>query len=278
MRSLSALVLILAVAALALAQRKDAPAKDEVAKAMTILNQARKAAGLPEVKLSAELSLGCRNHSRYLVINKGNPAIQGLKAHEESRDLKEYSEAGAKAAKASVIHYVPPSRAIHDWLGSFYHRVPLLQPELTEVGVGFHRDGNDWASCIDCITGSNGPNHHPVVYYPADGQTAVPREFGGEIPNPLPAGHRGPAGFPITITFTQSQNIRMVEFKLRDGTQDVPVYLSTPEKPATSFEQWNSVCVFPQKPLAKGKEYQAELSCMMNRMPYKRTWKFTTEK
>lgn len=263
------------------AVKQDAPpGQDEVQKAMTILNQARKAAGLPEVKLSAELSLGCRNHSRYLVVNKGNPKIAGLKAHEESKDLKEYSEAGAKAAKASVIHFVPPSAAIHGWLASFYHRVPLLQPGLTEVGVGFHNEGTDWACCIDCITGTkNGQNNQPVVYYPADGQIDVPLEFGGEIPDPLPAGHKGPAGFPLTITFTQQQNIRMVEFKLRDSQQaDVPVYLSTPEKPATSWEQWNSVCVFPQKPLAKGKTYEAELTCLMDRKPYKQTWKFTTEK
>src|SRR5262249_4156893 len=156
--------------------------------------------------------------------------------------LKGYTKEGAKAAKASVIHFIPPSRAASEWLASFYHRVPLLMPQLTEVGIGYDTDKKNWVALIDCISGMKfRPTTRTVVYFPEDKQTDVPVRFQSELPSPLPAGHSGAAGYPITVTFTTQQKVTKVEFSVRDGAgKDVPVYLSTPEKPASSWTQWNT--------------------------------------
>jgi len=224
----------------------------EVKQALAVLNEARKACGLEPVRLSTALSSGCQKHSRYLVVNKGSPLIEGLKAHEEVKELKEYSEEGARAAKNSVVHYVPPSRAITDWLATFYHRIPLLQPNLKEVGIGYFQQGKDLACGIDCITGVSGENTKDIVYYPNDGQENVPLVFGPEIPSPIPAKHKGPAAFPITVYFASGQKIKAVEVKILGPKEaNLPCFVSTPELPATSFPQWNTVCVIPSQPFKK---------------------------
>jgi hypothetical protein len=254
-------------------------ADPQIRQALAGVNAARKTCGLDEVGISVALSLGCRKHAKYLVVNRGNPLVSGLKAHEEHKELKEFSEEGAKAGKHSVIAYGPPTQAIGEWLSSFYHRVPLLQPDLKEIGIGAFQQGDRWASCIDCVSGCTGPITKSVVYYPEDGQQNVPLRLGPEIPRPLPASHQGPAGFPNTIFFTQQQKVTKVEAKmLGPSGARVECYVSTPEAPATDFTQWNTVCVIPRQPLLKNTTYKAELRCMVDGKELARTWQFTTQK
>jgi hypothetical protein len=251
----------------------------ELPRTLALINEARKAAGLEEAKLSKELSLGCQKHSRYLVVNAGNPLVAGMKAHEEHKQLKEYSEEGAKSAKLAVIHSLPPSIATREWLASFYHRVPLLDPSLKEIGIGYAQQNGEWACAVDCLTGAYGKRPKDVVYFPEDGQANVPLKFGIELPSALPADHKGDAGFPITIQFAHGQKVTKVEFKLT-GPKDasVPVYLSTPEAPATSFTQRNTICAIPRQPLTRATSYTAELRCFVEEKPFSRTWRFSTEK
>lgn len=251
----------------------------EIKRALAMINEARKTAGVEEVQLSAALSAGCQKHARYLVVNAGNPRAQGLKVHDEFKDLKEYSEEGAKSAKVSVIHSMPMSVACEEWLASFYHRVPLFHPSLKEIGAGYFQQAGEWACAIDCLSGADGKSPKEMVFYPEDQQGNVPLNFGLELPSPLPAGHKGDAGYPITVSFYQGQKVTNVTLKLTGAKDaDVPVYLSTPEAPATSFPQKNTVCAIPKQPLAKGTTYKVELSCMLSGKPYSRTWRFTTEK
>ncbi|SRR5579871_2416148 len=251
----------------------------EVRRTLAIINDARKVCKLEETKLSSELSVGCQKHARYLVVNAGNPLLTGLKVHEESKDLKEYSEEGAKSAAVAVIHSMPPSVAAKEWLASFYHRVPLLEPELHQVGVGYAQHNGEWACVVDCLSGVFGKKSKDVVFYPEDGQTNVETKFGNEIPVPFPPEHKGDAGFPVTVQFTRGQTVTKVEMKLT-GAKDaeVPIYLSTPEKPATSFPQKNTVCAIPRQPLAKGTTHTVAITCMVEGKPFERTWRFSTEK
>ncbi len=252
-------------------------ADPEVRKSLALVNEARKACGLDEVSLSVEQSIGCGKHSKYLIVNKGNPLVAGLKAHEEQPSLKEYSVEGARAGKASVIHFVPPSRAIADWMGGFYHRVPLLQPGLKEIGIGYYNSGADWACAIMCSAAEGEKTARDVVFYPDDQQKNVPLSLGLEIPSPLPAGHSGTAGFPVTVTFAARQKVKDVTMTLTDaaGTA-VPAYVSTPEAPATNWPQWNTICLIPKQKLQPGKTYRVQLKCDVAGQPLERSWRFTT--
>jgi hypothetical protein len=212
------------------------------------------------------------------VLNNGNPHIAGLKAHEEQPSLKGYSEEGARAAKDSVIHYEPPARAVSDWLATFYHRIPLLQPSLEEVGLGYASDKKHWGCVMDCMSGTVPKGGKEIVFYPDDGQKNVPTTFCDEAPTPLPSTHSGEAGFPVTVTLTGDQSVKQVAITLSgpDGAI-VPAHVSTPESPARrDFPQWNTVCLIPKQKLAARKTYMVKFASEVGGKTFSRSWSFTT--
>jgi hypothetical protein len=255
----------------------------EVKQMLLVLNAARKECALREVTLAADLSVGCANHAKYLVLNKGNPLLEGLKGHDEYKELKGYTEDGARAGANSVIAMVggpnvAASKTIETWLASFYHRIPLLNPSLTAVGIGYARGPTFVVACVDATSRAGKMDTKDAVFYPVNGQKNVPLKFSGnEHPDPIPSDYQGPVGFPITITFPKSKTITKVVVKLSDGNKTLlPYLLSTPESPATSFPQENTVCIFPKLILARASTYTVELKCTVSGEPYERTWQFTT--
>ena len=111
---------------------------------LTRVNVYRKLTGLGPVSVSAELSEGCLAHAKYLAANQGEMATHGLDPHRERKDLPGYTEKGYKAGMASVIAssggYLQggwPSGAVNVWMATFYHRVPILNPHLKKIGIGY---------------------------------------------------------------------------------------------------------------------------------------------
>lgn len=259
------------------AYTQDSLAIEEIATTVTMLNRARREAGLDTVIISATLSKGCSSHAKYLVMNRNNPKTAGLNAHKEFSNLQGYTKEGEIAAKSAVIHFVKPTDALEGWIQTFYHRIPLLQPGLREIGIGFYEKDGYTVSLLDCISGTTGQNSIPVVYYPNVNQNGIPLSMGPEIPNPV--GQEGSFGFPITIYFTQFQKITNVSFKLTDKDgKTVDCYVSTPENPATNFDQWNSICAIPKKTLNGNAKYIVTVSCSVNGQPFKKTYSFQTSK
>jgi hypothetical protein len=256
---------------------QDTISKNDISSALTILNKARKDAGLDTVSISQTLSEGCFKHAKYLVLNKNNPLTSGLAAHKEYPALPGFSKKGEIAGKSSVIHFVKPSEAIGGWLQTFYHRIPLLQPNLKEIGIGFYEKNGYTVSLIDCISGTNGQNTIPVVCYPNMNQNNIPLDMGPEIPHPV--GQQGVYGFPITVYFTQFQTITNVTFKLTDKDNKViECYISTPQKPATTFTQWNTICAIPKNKLTENNKYVVTVTCLENKKPFTKTFSFQTQK
>jgi uncharacterized protein YkwD len=124
-------------------------------KVVAQVNAVRKAAGLPPVRLDAELSSGCQSHARYLSLNEKRPAAQGLAVHREDMDLPGATPEGARAAKASVIAIVlDPQTCVEGWIATLYHRIPILTPDLERVGFGHTRmNGRKWACVLDTGNG-----------------------------------------------------------------------------------------------------------------------------
>ena len=263
---------------------KDPLLDPEVRQMLLVLNAARKECALREVAFAADLSVGCANHAKYLVLNKGNPLLEGLKGHDEYKELKGYTEDGARAGANSVIAMVgglnvAAAKTIETWLASFYHRIPLLNPSLTAVGIGYMARGPTFVvACVDATSKAAKMDTKETVFYPVNGQMNVPLKFSGnEHPNPIPSDYQGPVGFPITITFPRAKTITKVVVKLFDPNKTpLPYILSTPEFPASSFTQRNTVCIFPKLILARASTYTVELKCTVSGEPFERTWRFTT--
>lgn len=248
---------------------------EEITAALAILNKMRKAAELDTVTISQAISAGCQKHAKYLVLNKDNPLTSGLSAHKEYTQLAGYSKAGANAAKQSVIHYIKPVAAMEGFFQTFYHRIPLLQPNLKEIGIGYYEKDDYVVTLIDCGSGVIGESAKAVVLFPNEGQTDVPLTMVEEIPNPI--GQAGEYGFPITIYFAQWQAITEATLSLTDkNKKPIGCYLSSPERPATNFDQWGSICAIPQKPLLGGTTYFVSVACKVNGVPFKKSYSFKT--
>jgi hypothetical protein len=83
---------------------------------------------------SPELSQAAAMHARYLVLHPEQQTAWPA-AHEEYPDQQGFSPKGAQAGLRSVIHFhQKPAQAIEGWLGTFYHRLPLLDPGLFGLG------------------------------------------------------------------------------------------------------------------------------------------------
>lgn len=252
----------------------------DIVKALATLNKYRTNAGLKPVKLNEELSRGCFAHSRYVVKNKSNPATAGLSGHYEIDSLPYATIQGKKAGRSSCIAYVNPQYAIDQFMNTFYHRMPLIDPNTTEVGIGYYKEDYYTVCCVD-MRGEwkwNNDTATKVVVYPEPDALDITTGFQNELPNPLPD-TVDDAGYPITIQFFRDYggSIRNVKAKLTDKEGRVVLcILSTPEHPLTSFPQNNIVCIIPVNRLQYSKTYTVDFSCMVGGKPFRKKWSFYT--
>jgi uncharacterized protein YkwD len=273
------------------------------------VNAFRKLTGLGPVTVSAKLSEGCLAHAKYLIANQGEMATKGLDPHRERKDVPGYSENGYKAGLASVIassggyiHGGWPTGAVNVWMATFYHRVPILNPHLKKIGIGYVLDvdkklcqvvmdvqsGVDWA-------GMRNDRERMAVVFPAHEQQAVPVLFGlgmPESPNPLPAEagqSRISAGYPITVTFPRRVSIRNVTAKLsvkrdhpsQSTSNDIPAWVSSPEKPAipnSPIMQGSTICIISKSALNRETSYSVTVAADIAGQPWSQSWSFTTKR
>jgi hypothetical protein len=202
--------------------------------------------------------------------------------HKEDPNLPGYTKEGAKAGAAAVIYPAgDAATAIDGWMATLFHRIPMLDPQLGRIGIGFAKGGPYGGFLVvDTIQGRDGKPAAKPVLYPADGQENVPLKFTRELPDPLPEKGKE-AGYPITAGFPLNVPVKDVTGSLRtaDGTE-VEVWLSTPEKPAKDQKnfQRNTVCLIPQAPLAPATTYTVSLQGKVSQKAWSQKWTFTTGK
>lgn len=207
------------------------------------------------VGMDRELSDGCRAHAVYLTKNS-KQLSEWPGAHEEYPDQPSYSPEGARAGLSSVI--APgvggPEDAIDGWIGTFYHRLPLLEPGLVRIGWGIegHVAVLDAGSLV-------APTEIPVhVAWPASGAKDVPRRFCAELPNPVPGADQSQWGYPVTLQFFENDpelTMRLFAGNQRGG-QEIPCHFSTPKKPTnTELAPAGTFCLIPKIPLAANTTY-----------------------
>jgi hypothetical protein len=246
------------------------------------INFHRKTAGVAPVVLDPALTKGCLAHGQYLAKNADHPSIQTQGLHAEDPKLPGYSDLGLKAAKASVIFQTGNPRSVADrWMASLFHRLPLIDPTLSRVGIAYVEGGKFGGyAVVDSLSGRTGKWAGPVVY-PADKQTDVPLEFQHENPDPIPESKDKKAGYPVTVGFPREVAVRNAQAVLKDAAgKEVPVWVSTPEKPAASQERFqrNSIALIAQAPLEPETKYSVTVSARVNNAPWAKTWTFTTGK
>jgi len=260
-----------------LAREPDVRAPSEFAAALLALNQARanahkgSALEIPLVALEEELGHGAEAHARYLV---QNPAQQRLwpGAHEEYPDRPGFSAEGALSASRSLLAYgEAPAAAVESWLGTFYHRLPLLDPGL--FGVGFGRSKGvlvvDVRSLVTPVTRDH------VALWPMPDALDVPRAFQPEFPNPVPQSDMNQLGFPVTVQlfFLEPREDVTLELELFQGEKRVEGHSIAPDRPLfRELAPRNAWGFIPARRLAPRTPYTA----VARWLGQERRWEFTT--
>lgn len=177
------------------------------------LNARRKFCKLTPVMADWSGSLGGYLHGRYLAKNANEPSAQGLGAHKEDMKLPCFTLEGAAAA-GGILGGGSSERCMDGWLGSAYHRDPVLSRNCSRVCFG-GLSPNGWWSCRTAGGGS-GQALGDVITFPGDGDTDISPVFGGEGPNPLQKFGMTDSGTLFSIEFLRGQ-LKKPTVKLTDA-------------------------------------------------------------
>jgi hypothetical protein len=227
------------------------------------------------------MAKGCALHAQYLVKNADNPAAQGLNMHREDSKLPGYTEEGAKMAKSALIgDLVDPGLAVDHLMGTLFHRIPVIDPRLSKMGVGSAPGGKAGYLVMHYPPPGLG-KQTKTVFCPADKQTDVPLAFTKENPSPIPADKIAGAGYPITVSFSADATVTGVKATLKDAANtELEFWLSSPEEPAAGQKRFqrNTVGLIPMTGLKPNTTYTVTVTAMVSKKEWKETWSFTTKK
>jgi hypothetical protein len=227
---------------------------------------------LGAVGLEPELSRMASAHARYLV---RHPDLwtKWPDMHEQFPDREGFSPAGALAGNRSVIAFdTSPAEAIDAWMGTFYHRLPLLHPGLFGIGIGVE----EGVVVLDSGSLVAAPWQDHVVLWPPPDAVRVPRRFVPEIPNPVPGSDQSSLGYPVTIQLffrDPHQAVRLQAELLTEAGAPVECWFVGPDAPLFSdLVPQDAWCLIPKSHLAKRARYQVRAEWTGGRAE----WRFTT--
>ena len=227
------------------------------------------------VQEDPELSADALAHAHYLTLHPKQMESWPA-AHEEYAGLEGFSVGGARAGLRSVI--APgrePEESIHTWMGTFYHRLPLLEPGLFGVGMGL--DPQVVVLEVSSLVAEPWQEHW--VAWPPNGETDVPLSFVPEIPNPVPGMDQKRFGYPITLQVRLPSREGSIDLELRLN-RDTPAgpevdcyHLSPRDYFFAECVPENAWCLIPKRDLDPNTQYS--VTVRGNRTG-SRQWSFQT--
>ncbi len=271
-------------------------------RAVARVNGYRAGLGLAPVELHEALIRAARSHARYLLRNQAH-------GHVEDPALPGFTGVHPWDRTAAVgypfpgiwedVHYLgDPVASVDGWIDSVYHRIPILQPGLREVGYGLSGRGSQ---AYDVMKFSVGGDDRPLygndqsgsgarawtvsaseperslVLYPRPDQFGVPVAFAGEAPNPRPDGSDR-SGYPVTAILPgslASGGFEVAEARIvdRSGTP-LDIWIRHPQNDSNLR---STVALIPKEPLRLHERYTVKLSLeLYGGRNLQRVWSFTT--
>lgn len=241
------------------------------------INYWRQKAGLPPLATSAALMQSAQNHAEYFILNGGAahteipglPGFTGVSIHDRAvaAGYPRFSW-----VDEDVAFDTRGSSNVDLFIGTVFHRLPLMHPSAIAVGYGISSGNGRGITVIDVGLDQNyDPEIELPVVFPADGQSDVPRLwYAYEAPNPVP-GVPNPVGSPLTISFLIAQSVQWESARLIDANGYlVDVILA--EGPS-----WRrSLGIVPRTPMEAGMIYTASVSGKVDGASFTKTWNFIT--
>lgn len=238
------------------------------------LNCYRNLLGLPGVRSHPALNAAARAHAAYIVANDAyghqetdpaSPEFTGEWVADRAAaagyawdamdfDVQEvvaYSSNGADAALA-----------VDHWIEAVYHRVPLLRPEILEIGVGQAGDFD----VVLVVSPWEPAGDLQRVVLPADGQFGVPTSFDSDTESPDPS-PRGVVGYPVSVSiqgpwtgpFEDPHGLRLDAGASSITGPDGPVAFAVLD-PSSDTSLREDAFLLADAPLAAGTTYELVLS------------------
>lgn len=251
---------------------------DDEADTLALINYYRAIAGQQPVTVNSEYSEGCRQHNNYMILNE-------TITHYQDSTKPGYTELGAATGPSANVG--GGTASLYDntrrWMASVYHRFPVLEPYVKEIGFNY-------TSPVACLYMKTDDEQFFVDYepipFPAPDQTDAFYEFiGYENPDPL-SGHVSnpdseyPVGTVVSLQFHSSQEIESMHAEVRDaggnalyGWKRLPNDSNDPNR---SYQR-NAITYILRDQLGRGQTYTATFSGIVDGEAYSKTWDFTTE-
>lgn len=252
---------------------------------ITALNELRSVYGLNYLYPNQQLAFAAQKHAQYLV-GKDNPShfeVEGLPGFFEkdpmNRALKaKYSQTSFSVGEVFSFYDGDRKEDLDKFLVAIYHRFLVLEPKYNEVGSYYVKDGK--TNIMEIMLGFRGASAQSsnvqYAYYPYDKQVNVPVVFypADEIPNPLP--ERQEVGYPVSFQVSSGATLTVKEFRLLDSQgQALPGKMMTKE--TDSHLTASQFGFIPYNKLESNKRYYASIDVLINGMPVRKEWSFTTK-
>lgn len=265
-----------------------AGASPESITALHTVNALRVKAGSGCMNLIPALNQSALAHCNYIAMNASTPmCIAG--GHTEVMGCMGFTGADVaareKAAGYSAVGATEvltqygnmPEPAVHSWIDTVWHRIPLLDPWTTDLGYG----GAKGCDVIDFGKGMTGAPENTIVIYPYDGQLDVPPLFSGrEFPvPPLPATGVWPSSYPINV---YAKNLSVIEHVLTKDGDPTPLPHTWMDSKSANVDDGykyylvNTAFMYGDVAFAPNTKYRVKIAGMGGGMPLNLEWTFTT--
>ncbi len=259
-----------------------AAAPDDTAQAFAMINSYRSWLGLPPMTRNPALDASASAHARYYQLNFGDPSLSGMGLHEEQQGKPGFTGASMQDrvdaqgyggwANENIGLSGSMVTSVEWFIGTINHRLTLIDPRYTDIGLGMVNDGDVKIEVIDVGAPSWSNTAKPDwVAWPPDGTTGVSYSFWGETPNPF-ANASYPVGYPITLKYHGPGNISFDSATLSADGKAVPSFSAT----GTGWLTTRTDMISAQSPLLPGTRYTVDVTGTANGAGFSKSWSFVT--
>lgn len=255
------------------------------------INKFRGEIGLSPLSVDPALSYSAQSHSNYLekykevshLQTKQNDSQTFTGTYPENR-VGYYQYDTDEVEEVISFQTNSTSHSVDKLVDAPYHRVGLLNPNLTEVGIGYNQTPDSFNPTVINLGDQDGVQsiEGPIVYPYANQKEVKTSWYANESPNPLRFWNlnKVTVGYPISISVYGDNRgkLKANNVTLKDEKGNAtPFYLVDGTKDGTL----SSIFIIPQKSLKQGTKYtvdvKAEHVSKYNKVSaITKSWSFTT--
>lgn len=255
----------------------------EIQATLAAMNLYRDWLGLEPMTIDPALQAAAEAHAEYYRLNYGDPNLSGMGLHMETpgkpgftgADMQDRAEAqGYEGWVNENVGLSGSMLASLDWfMDTINHRLPIIDPRYTEVGLATVNDGEIVFEIIAFGMPEWEEFSEPEwTIWPPNGTTGVGRSFWGEAPNPF-AGATFPTGVPITISHHGEGGIQLSDWTVTANGAEIASFGSV----GTGFLSQKAAMIVASEPLEPGTTYAIQASGTAGSEPFDFSWSFTTK-